>query len=127
MTRRRIWAALLLAAALLADRAAGQSLEPLEVDWQQVFHVTWEVGERYRKPRLIGQIRNVSFYGASQIQLLVEQLDGSGRPVAQQVAWLGLKINPGDSAFFDVPVPDRGATYRVRIYAFTRKFGTSGA
>ena len=127
MTRRRILAALVLAAALLSDGAAAQSLEPLEVDWERVFRLTWEVGERYRKPRIFGKLENVSFYGASQIQLLIEQLDASGRPVTQQVAWLGFKINPGEHAFFDVSVPDRGATYRVRVYAFSRKFGTSGA
>jgi hypothetical protein len=124
---RCVLVALLLAVALVSGRAIAQSLEPLEGDWQQVFDVSWEVGERYRKPRLFGKLRNVSFYGTSQIQLLVEQLDASGRPVTQQVTWLGFKINPGDSAFFDVPVPDRAAAYRVRIYAFSRKFGTAGS
>lgn len=108
MMRRCMLVALVLAAALVSDRAAAQSLELLESDWPQVFHITWEVRERYRKPRLIGQLRNVSFYGASQIQLLIEQLDGSERPVTQNVTGLGFKINPGDSAFFDVPVPARG-------------------
>jgi hypothetical protein len=126
VTRRRLLVGLTVALGLAWRRGAAQSLEPLEVDWEQVFRITWEVGERYRKPRLFGRIQNVSFYGASQIQLLVELLDGGGRPVSQQVAWLGYRINPGDGAFFDVPVPERGGTYRVRVYAFTRKFGTSG-
>jgi hypothetical protein len=127
MTRRGFLGVLALAATLGADPAAAQSLEPLETDWQQVFRVSWEVAERYRRPRLIGKIQNVSFYGTSQIQLLVEQLDAGGRPVSQQVAWLGFRIAPGGSAYFDLPAADRGATYRVRIYAFDRKFSTAGS
>jgi hypothetical protein len=126
-SRRRVLAALVLTAALVGDPAAAQSLEPLEVDWQQVFRLSWEVGERYRKPRIVGKIDNVSFYGTSQIQLLVEQLDASGRTVAQQVVWLGFRIAPGDSAYFDVPLTERSAGYRVRVYAFDRKFGTAGS
>jgi hypothetical protein len=127
MTRRSFVAGLALAATLGGARAAAQSLEPVDVDWDRVFRLTWEMSERYRKPHVIGRIENVSNYGASQIQLLVERLDASGRPVGQQVVWLAFKVNPGEHAFFDVPVPERGATYRVRVYAFSRKFGTSGA
>ena len=127
MRRRDFLVGVGLAATLAAGGAAGQPLEPLEVDWEQVFRLTWELTERYRKPHIVGKIENVSFYGASAIQLLVDRLDGAGRLLGQQVVWVGFKINPGDSAYFDVPVPERGATYRVRVFAFTRKFGTPGA
>ncbi len=124
---RRSFVAHVLAGTLLPAARAAQAVEPVDVDWESVFRITWEIGERYRKPHLIGKIQNVSVYGASQIQLLVERLDASGQPVSQQVVWLGFRINPGDHAFFDVPVTERAATYRVRVYAFARKFGTSGA
>ena len=127
MTRRGFLALLALAAPLASHPAAAQPLEPLESDWQQVFRLSWEVTERYRRPRLIGKIHNVSFFGTSQIQLLVEQLDPSGRPLSQEVAWLGFRINPGDSAYFDLPAAERAAPYRVRVYAFDRKFGTAGS
>ena len=124
---RRSFVARTLAATLLPIPAAAQSLEPIDVDWERVFRITWEIGERNGKPRVIGKIENVSVYGTSQIQLLVERLGASGQPLSQQVVWLGFRINPGDHAFFDVPVAERAATYRVRVYAFTRKFGTSGS
>jgi hypothetical protein len=127
MTRRRMLTALVLAATLVSSRGGAEILEPLESDWPQVFRLRWEVGERYRKPRLFGKIENVSFYGTNQIQLLVERLDAGGRPVSQEVVWLGFKLNPSDSGWFDVAVPERGATYRIRVYAFARKFGTSGS
>jgi hypothetical protein len=127
MTRRRILTALLLAATLVASRGAAETLEPLELDWQQVFRLHWEISERYRKPRLTGKIENISFWGTSQIQLLVERLDAGGRPVTQEIVWLGFKLNPSDSGWFDVAVPDRTAASRIRVYAFNRKFGTSGS
>jgi len=126
MTRRSFLAPM-LAGMLLTVPTAAQSVEPIDVDWDRVFRITWEIGERDRKPHVIGKIENVSVYGTSQIQLLVERLDASGQPLSQQVVWLGFRINPGDHAFFDVPVAERAATYRVRVYAFSRKFGTSGS
>ena len=128
LTRRSFLAGWTLAAATaVADRAVGQSLEPVDVDWDRVFRLSWEIGERYRKQHVIGRIDNISnLYGASQIQLLVERLDARGQPMAQQVAWLGFRLNPGEHGFFDIPVPERGGTYRVRVYAFSRKMGTPG-
>ena len=118
------WLAVLLSAALLGGCAAAQSLEPLDVDGDQIFRLTWQVSERGGRPVILGRIDNVSFYGTSRIQLLVDRLDASGRTVEQRVEWVGFNIRPGDHAFFDVAVPDRGATYRIRVYAFNRKFGT---
>ena len=107
---------------------AVDEFEPVDVDWERVFRVAWEIGERYRKPHVIGRIENISgLYGANQIQLLVERLDAKGQPASQQVVWLGFRLNPGEHGFFDVPVSDRGATYRVRVYAFSRKMGTPGS
>jgi len=122
ITRRRLVVGFVLAAALVDNGIAAQPLEPLQADWEKMFQLTWEVSPRAGRPRLIGKIRNISTSGATQIQLLVEQLDSAERPVAQQIAWLSTNINAGDSDFFDVPVADRAAAYRVRVYAFTRKF-----
>jgi len=124
---RRSFVGRMLAGTLVAIPAAAQAIEPIDLDWDRVFRITWEMVERYRKPHLIGKIENVSVYGTYQIQLLVERLDVSGQPLSQQVVWLGFRINPGDHGFFDVPVAEPAPTYRVRVYAFARKFGTSGA
>jgi hypothetical protein len=122
ITRRRLLLGFVLAAMLVDDGIAAQPLEPLQADGEKMFQLTWEVSARAGRPRLVGKIQNVGVYGATQIQLLVEQLDSAERPVAQQIAWLSTNINAGDSDFFDVPVADRTAAYRVRVYAFTRKF-----
>ena len=128
LTRRAFLIGITCAATLARLPAGAETLEPVDVDWERVFRITWEIGERYRKPHVIGRIENVSgLYGANQIQLLVERLDAKGQPASQQVVWLGFRLNPGEHGFFDVPVPERGATYRVRVYAFSRKMGTPGS
>lgn len=106
-----------------APSSGAQSLTPLEIDWAQVFRLEWQVTERDGRALIFGKIYNVSFYGVSRIQLLVDQLDAGGRAVAQQIAWLGFSLQPGEGAFFDVSVPNRDGTYDVRVYALDRKFG----
>jgi hypothetical protein len=103
--------------------AGAQSLTPLEIDWAQIFRLEWQVTERDGRALIVGTIHNVSFYGVSRIQLLVDQRDAAGRVVAQQIAWLGFSLQPGERAFFDVSVPSRDAKHDVRVYAFDRKFG----
>ena len=125
MTRRQALAGLLVAGLTGRSAASAQSLVPLEVDWEQIFRLDWKMSERDGRPLIFGKIYNVSFYGTNRIQLLVDQVDASGRPVAQKIAWLGFGLKPGDSAFFDVAVDTRGATYRVSVYAFDRKFGST--
>ena len=79
--------------------------------------------ERDGSALIVGKLHNVSFYGVSRVQLLVDQLDAAGRAVAQRIAWLGFSLQPGESVFFDVSVPRRDDKYDVRVYAFDRKFG----
>jgi hypothetical protein len=125
MTRRRALAAFMVAGLTGGRMASAQSLTPLEVDWEQIFRLDWKLSEEDGRPLIAGKIYNVSFYGTNRIQLLVDQLDAGGRTVAQKLAWLGYSLKPGDSGFFDVSVPARDATYRVRVYAFDRKFGST--
>jgi hypothetical protein len=106
-----------------APVSGAQALTPLEVDWEQIFRLEWQVTERDGRALIFGKIYNVSFYGVSRIQLLVDHLDAGGRAVAQQIAWLGFSLQPGESVFFDVSVPSRDVKYDVRVYAFDRKFG----
>ena len=43
-----------------------QSLTPLEVDWEQIFRIEWQLTERDGRPLIFGRIFNVSFYGVSR-------------------------------------------------------------
>lgn len=106
-----------------ASGSGAQSLTPLEIDWEQIFRLEWQVTARAGRAFVSGNIYNVSFYGVSRIQLLVDQLDAGGRAIAQQIAWLGFSLQAGESASFELPVPSREGKYDVRVYAFDRKFG----
>jgi len=106
-----------------APSSWAQSLTPLEIDWAQVFRLEWQLTDRDGRALIVGRIHNVSFYGVSRIQLLVNQHDAGGRAVAQQIAWLGFSLQPGESGFFDVSVPSRDGKYDVGVYAFDRKLG----
>jgi hypothetical protein len=111
-------------ALLVHAPAAHALLEPLVVDQEQIFEITWKIGYFEGQPQLNGRIDNASFFGATKIQLLVDQFDPSGRIIGQQLAWLGVVLLPGERSYFDVPVPDAKAQYNVRVYAWVRSFGT---
>ena len=104
---------------LAATRGAdAQSLTPTFPGWERYFSVGWEPFERRGEPYLRGNI--VSSYGvtATRVQLLVDTLDASGRTTAQRVEWLGSNLPGFSSTYFEVPIRERGAAYRVSVYAF---------
>jgi hypothetical protein len=104
---------LALLAALLgtASSAAAEPLQPLVVEWAQFFTVE-------SRPAGGGTLWNTSGWGARRIQLLVETLDGAGRPIEQRVVWLGSDLSAGSRIDFETPVP-ASAPYRVRVFAFS--------
>jgi hypothetical protein len=94
---------------------AAQPLSPLVAEWDQFFSVQPQpvMGDG----RSVATIWNTSGFGARRIQLLVEALDGSGRPVNQRVVWLGSDLPAGVYARVETPMPI-AASYRVRVFAF---------
>jgi hypothetical protein len=106
---------------LIVSASPGTSatdLEPLIYGWEQFFTLDWQPGERKGKPIVHGRISNTWGMPATNIRLLVEAFDGAGRPVAQNVEWLGTQLGPGVRAYFEVPAPANAPTYRVRVFAF---------
>src|SRR5712692_8877157 len=98
---------------------AAQSLTPHFHGWERYFTVSWEPFERRGQPYLSGYI--VSSYGvtASRVQLLVDSRDSSGQVVAQRVEWLVGSNLPGFSrTYFEAPIRQRAASYRVSVFAF---------
>jgi len=92
-----------------------QPLSPLIVDWDRYFAVQSQPG--VREGRTVATVRNTSLWNASNIQLLVEELDASGQPTSQRVVWLGSDLPAGGRADVDVPVSP-AASHRVRVFAF---------
>jgi hypothetical protein len=97
---------------------AGGPLDTMAPGWEQHFTLTWETAERHGRPALRGEVTNRYILTAERVQLLVEGLDAAGQVVSQQVIWVGRPIGPSGRSYFETPVPDGAASYRVRVYAF---------
>lgn len=118
----------LIALLLLAvPTVEAQTLAPLVADWDRYFSVDSQAGARKGRPIVSGYLTNTGMWGTKRIQLLVEGLDAAGNVVSQQVTWLGTDLGPGMRSYFEVPAPAPAATYRVRVFAFDRKVGTTAS
>ncbi len=95
--------------------ATAQPLSPLIVDWDRYFVVEAPPGAP--AGRTVATVWNTSLWSASNIQLLVETLDGGGQPTSQRVVWLGSDLPSGSRVDVDVAVTP-AASYRVRVFAF---------
>jgi hypothetical protein len=116
-----IWKAAVTASLVtlsVAPAWSAPTLEPLIRGWEQFFKLNWEAAERNGKPVVRGYVVNDWGMGAMSIQLLVEGIDAGGQVATQKVAWLGTALPPGSGTYFEVPVPQRSATYRVSVFAF---------
>jgi hypothetical protein len=113
--RTTVVVALVLLAATLS--VAAEPLRPLVVDWEQYFRVESRAVTRDGRVLVTGTLWNTTTWGARRIQLLVEGLDAGGQVVNQQVVWLGVNLNAGAHAYFEVPMPV-SPSYRVSVFAF---------
>ena len=120
MRARGLIIAVLLGTLASAGHVAAQSLSPAFPGWERYFAVTSDPFERQGQLHLRGYIVNSYGVLASRVQLLVDSLDASGRITAQRVEWLVGDSLPGFSrTYFEVPVRERAAAYRVSVFAFS--------
>jgi hypothetical protein len=98
---------------------AASSITTTAPGWDRYFTVTWETAEHRGRPILRGEVMNQFSMAADRVQLLVESLDPGGQVISQRVVWLGRPIVPFGRSYFETSVPDKTASYRVGIYAFT--------
>jgi hypothetical protein len=109
----------LLGVLAATSAAPAQPLSPNFPGWERYFSVSWEPFERRGEPYLSGYIVNSYGVTATRVQLLVDSLDSSGQIVAQQVEWLGGSNLPGfATTYFEVPIRQQAARYRVSVFAF---------
>lgn len=117
MTRRAL---LLLALGPLglgwAGRAQAQSVTPENA--AQYFRIESQSGtDRKGRPSVWGYIYNYRGQGSARARILVETLDASGRPVAQEIAYVDTEIPLYNRAYYEVRPKTPGASYRVSIYS----------
>lgn len=80
--------------------------------------LTWEM-ERPEgsSPRITGYLYNDRGLWATNVQLLVEAVDASGRTVAKTRGYVN-DVPPQGRAYFEVAAPAAAATYRVSVEFF---------
>ncbi len=110
---------------MTTSASAAAPLYPLVSGWEQWFRVDSQASIRDSQSVVSGTVWNTSGWSARRVQLLVEGLDTSGKPVSQRVVWLGLDLPKGTHAYFEVPMP-ASASYRVSVFAFDSARGRHG-
>jgi hypothetical protein len=116
MLHRAVFAALLVA---LPGTVAARELQPLNLGWEHLFSVTWDVGQRHGRPIVEGYVHNDSPYGFIDVRVLVDSLDADGHVVDQRVSWVLGELGGAGHLYFNVPVVP-AAHYRVRIFSYNR-------
>jgi hypothetical protein len=119
MRRALVTALLAVLVAGCATAAPQGPLVPLIGGWEHYFKLEWALGERRGHPIIWGYLLNDWGMAAARVRILVDALDGEGRLVAQQVAWVGPRvITPGTRVYFETPVPAPADAYRVSVFSY---------
>lgn len=111
-------AGLLALQSLAINAARGQDFGGGPVA-ERYFSLEWATAEtRSGRPVVTGSLTNRYGYSAANIQLLVEQLDAAGQPIAKTLGYINGDVPAGARAYFQVSVPAAGATYRVTVQSY---------
>ena len=93
----------------------------LTYGWEEHFGLTWTVDSEPGQTRTVhGRVSALSGGGADRMRLLVQALDDSGRPVAQQILWLPDGVPGGAGTYFEVHGLPAAAQYRVTVWDYSR-------
>jgi len=90
---------------------------------ERYFDLEWTTEIRRGHPVVFGSLTNKYADSAANIQLLVEQLDASGRPTAKILGYVNGDVPGGARVYFEVPVPTADAKYRVTIQSYDWRLG----
>lgn len=66
-----------------------------------------------------GYVSNESRYRVTGVRLRVEVLDEAGAVVGQSFGWVYGNIASGGRSYFVVPVPRKGADYRITVLSYS--------
>jgi hypothetical protein len=100
---------------LLAGRAQAQSITSANAS--QYFRVESQSGpDRRGRPTVWGYIYNVRGLGNARLQILVETLDASGKPIAQEIDYVDSEVPLLQRGYFEACPKTPGASYRVTIH-----------
>lgn len=116
MLRRSVPAAVVT---LVVSLGVGWAQDFRHPQADQYFRVEWQLGQsRSGRPTVTGYVYNGYGLSAFNIRLLVEQLDAGGQPTSRTTAYVNGDVPGMGRAYFEVPVPGAGASYRVSVLWF---------
>jgi hypothetical protein len=96
---------------------ANQESSPRLAD--RLFRVEWTAGASTQgQTRIIGYVYNESEHDATNVQLLISELDASGRTVVSVIKPMGDPIPAAGRVFFDLEVAGTSPSYRVAVESF---------
>jgi hypothetical protein len=123
-TTRLVLAALLLV--LLAADGALAISSPSGIDSRLRFE--WDVRQgRSGRPGIVGYLYNDYMRAATDVRLLVETLDASGRVIDRAYGFVVGGVPAFNRTPFDVPLKTAGASYRITVTSYDwRDGGSSG-
>ncbi len=115
--------AVVMAVAVMSGAGAGWA-QSFGAPLDRYFRLEWEVAKgRHGRPAVTGYIYNDRGITAGDVRLLIEELDTSGRAVGHTIGYVNGDVPPRGRAFFEIPVPTAGATYRVTVHSFDWRGG----
>jgi hypothetical protein len=113
------FALIAVVALALTGVAVASELLPTPIPQAHYFRIEWQEGQlKNGKPTLWGYIHNDYGSPAANVKLLIEGLDASGAPVTKEIGYVSGQVPPKNRAFFEVPRPAQGVSYRITLYSF---------
>jgi hypothetical protein len=83
------------------------------------FAIDWTVERRDTCAWVTGYVANRTGKAVTNVRLLIEELDESGRVVDAAVAFVSPDLTPSGRGAFRAAVAGTGATYRVTIRSYS--------
>jgi hypothetical protein len=105
---------LLVAVLLWAAVGPCVALAQTAGDADRFFGLEWAGGERRGRPNVNGYVVNNYRVRAANMRLVIESLDATGKPVDTTSGYVA-DVPPGGRVYFEVPVKQKAARYRVTI------------
>ena len=85
---------------------------------EHYFRVEWEAAKGRRGPVVAGYVYNKSGINADRVILGIDTVDGAGQVAATATSQVLGTVPPGNRAYFEIPVREASAAYRVRVLSF---------
>ena len=85
---------------------------------ENFFKLEWQPDERRGRPVVSGYVTNQWGISVNNVRLRVEALDTAGGVTATYIGYVFGDVTPGTRAYFEVPVAQKAASYRVSVLSY---------